>query len=269
MNILIDGSSMVRRPTGVGQYARQLLARLVQRNPDDQFSLFAFLFFGKRPFGEPFTRAPNVSSRYIRYLPGRVYNLLLLLGVPLPVDLLVWQKPDVVIYPNFVRLPLLSRAKTITVIHDLCFVVHPEFVDESRFARILPKQMPRTLRNSTRIVAVSESTKEEIVRHYGVEPSRITVITPAVDHAVCAPAAAEEVDRVRRKYRIEKDYLLFLGSLDPRKNVTGVVEAFSALPGHLKDRYQLVLAGAKGSWVYPERDRLLERAPSNVVRAHV
>jgi glycosyltransferase involved in cell wall biosynthesis len=265
MNILIDGNSMVRRPTGVGHYARHLLGRLVEMNGDDRFSLFAFLFFGRRTFGEPFTQAPNVSYRYIRYLPGRVYNLLLRLGLPLPVDLLTWTKPDLVIYPNFVRLPLLSKARTITVVHDLCFRVHPEFVDGRHLKRILPREIPRTLRNSTRIVTVSESTKRELVRHYGIQPEGITVITPSVDHGVYKPAGADEVDRVREKFGIAKEYLLFVGSLDPRKNVSGLLEAFGGLPHQFKSTYQMVLAGPRGSLTYPERDRLIENAPTTVI----
>ena len=120
--VLIEGGPLFRQKSGVGQYLYRLLEALFEQDKKNYYVIYAFLFLGKklnRPFQKNYA---NVRYRMVRYLPSKVYNVLSRkIAVP-PADLLTVEKPDIAIFGNFVRSPLISGGKTITVIYDLSYI---------------------------------------------------------------------------------------------------------------------------------------------------
>jgi glycosyltransferase involved in cell wall biosynthesis len=101
-------------------------------------------------------------------------------------------------------------------------------------------------------------------------PKDITVVEPALDQAKFKPASKEAVAEVKRKYKITRDYLLFVGTMDPRKNVEGIIKAYAALEPAVRDKYQLVLAGAPGrdwgwGWLDDKVDELEKTLPARAL----
>jgi glycosyltransferase involved in cell wall biosynthesis len=243
MKIFIDGAALFGRRTGVGQYTKRLLEKVTEIDSGNKYTVFGFLFVGKK-LTPPISKK-LVKYRLIRFMPGRVYNKILKANIPLPVDLLMAAKPDVIFFPNFVRWPLAFGEKSIIVIYDLSYLSHGQHAQDAN-RRYLTKFVPRSISKASAIVTISENSKREIMEEYGVSEDRITIINPALDHQEYRPRSEAEVAAVRQKFMLDKPYILYTGTLEPRKNIVGVLEAYAALPEKLRGNYSLVLAGGKG-----------------------
>lgn len=151
--------------------------------------------------------------------------------------------PDVYHEPNFVA-PALDLPTVITV-HDLSCFRFPQYhpVDRVRF---MQRRLPAAIAAADRIIAVSEFTKREIVDYFGVAPGKIDVILEAAA-ARFNPLAAEQTAPLLAPWGLRHgSYFLFVGSIEPRKNLSLVLDAYAALPPAIQQRYPLVLAGAEG-----------------------
>lgn len=263
MKIGVEASAAFRtHKTGVGYYAHNLLMALAKTMPQDEFDLCYISFITKTP--EHLNPSPaNVKYRRISLFPGKIYNFLDHYLVPPPIDLLGRTRADVFFFPNFFHWPLWLTPKSVVVVHDLAFLEAPEYV-VPRHRKYLARRVPESARKATHVVTVSEHAKGQMVHHYGLDPAKITVVSPALDHQKYHPAEAAEVARVKQKYGITRDYLLYLGTIEPRKNIVGIVRAYQQLPAALRERYQLVLAGGKG-WLDEEINAVIEGMPKGSV----
>lgn len=243
MRIFVEGTPLFGKRTGVGQYTKRLLEKVAETDKSNTYTVFGFLFLGK-PLHAPINKS-LVSYRLIRYMPGRVYNKILKANIPMPVDLLMTTKPDVVLFPNFVRWPLAFGEKSLIVIYDLSYVSHGQHAQDAN-RRYLTKFVPKSIKKASAIITISENSKREIMEEYGVGEDRITIINPAIDHQEYRPRTSEEAATVRKKFNLDKPYILYTGTLEPRKNIVGILEAYAALPEEIRSAYSLVLAGGKG-----------------------
>jgi glycosyltransferase involved in cell wall biosynthesis len=186
-----------------------------------------------------------VRYRFIRYLPSKVFNAVVRKIAAPPIDVMLGRRPDLFLFPNFVRYPLPLGSRAVAVIHDLSFVLHGQHTAR-RNREFLLRYVPPTIRKSQHIIAVSQNAKDEIVAYYGTDPDKITVINPAIDHDFFNPRPSADVEAVTGKYGIVKPYILYTGTLEPRKNIAGILNAYTELPPKTRDAYTLVLAGGKG-----------------------
>jgi glycosyltransferase involved in cell wall biosynthesis len=233
------------RQSGVYYYTQRLLRALLEIDSTDSFTL---VYFGHPPdesnqFG---LTAPNLKLRPITWLPRKLYSAFLRTPVHLPIDAVAGITPDIFIFPRFVRWPLRGDTKSIVIIHDTSYLDYPATMETAHFVWYLRRAVPRSLRAASHIVANSEATKRSLVQHYGIAATKITVVTPALDHSVFQPAAPSATASIKAKYGIDRDYLLYVGTVEPRKNVATILAAYQQLPAELRQRYQLVVAGGKG-----------------------
>ncbi len=172
------------------------------------------------------------------------YKLAWLL-VPLPRQFFFRWEADIVQFFNF-SVPPGAKGKRVVFIHDMAYKSCPHTVD--RKTRIwLELCMKKTCRHADHIVTVSAFSKREIIRYLHVPQDKVTVVPNAVDHAVYHAGYKEsEIQNVLQKYHIEKEYLLYLGTIEPRKNLERLIGAYHRLYQEKKDLPQLVLAGKKG-----------------------
>ncbi len=142
--------------------------------------------------------------------------------------------------------PLASSCPTVVTVHDLSFLFFPHSFRPLRrsylqlFARM-------SVHQARRVIAVSKSTKRDLVKIYGISPSKIDVVHNGVD-ASFQPLPADEVAAFRQRKGLPDRFVLFVGTLEPRKNVVSLIEAYAKLP---RGRPPLVIAGGKG-WFYDE-----------------
>jgi glycosyltransferase involved in cell wall biosynthesis len=145
----------------------------------------------------------------------------------------------------------------VVTVHDLAFRLYPETAPE-RTRRWL-EGMDQAMARATRIITPSARTRRDVLDAYGIDEDRVVTVPHGVDHSVYRPAGDDEdVGRdVRDRFGIDRPYLLYLGGIEPRKNLPRVLEAFAGLPRDV--RPLLVLAGSGVRW-NPEGTTALHRA---------
>lgn len=145
-------------------------------------------------------------------------------------------------------LPERLPCPSVVTIHDLAFVRYPQYFRPTR--RIYQQQFTRrSVRAATLVVAVSESTKRDLVEAFQAPADRIRVIHPSIDDDFQPTADPATLAAFRARHDLPDRYLLFLGTLEPRKNLETLIAAYARLRSLLPDAPHLVLAGAKG-WYY-------------------
>ncbi len=238
MRIAVDGEALIRRrKTGVDYYARGLLQAAIAQLPEVEFELW----YGG-PRHDAGLAGPNVKIRRLP-LPAKLSQKLAMSAYGFLIPwLLSWtgRKPDVFLAPNFVFLPGLRAQRKIAVIHDLTFEFYPQYMTP-KIRRFLHVFTVRTARQADAIIVNSANTKNDVAKQYQIDPTKITVAGPAVDHQRFRPGG-----RPNPSYGIDGPYILFTGSLEPRKNVGGLLAAYEQLDPSLQKQFALVLAGGKG-----------------------
>lgn len=263
MKVVVDATVMAReKKTGIDYYTRNLITAAAEQMEQDDFAL-CYLATHKTDLG---VQANNIHTK--RYLPlhERFYSGLLHYANIVPYNLLARISGDVYIFPNFSRPPMLGKPKSITFIYDLSFT-RIDALNTPRHKKFLEKEVRGAVRRSTHIVVCSESTKRDLVDLYGAAEEKVSVIYPAADQAVYKPQTKEEQLRVQAKYRLPAKYILYLGTIEPRKNIALLMRAYAALPKKLKSEYSLVLAGGKG-WMDEEIENTYEelRKDNSIIR---
>ena len=254
MKIGIESSVLARhQKTGVDYYTQSLIAETIKLMPASHFDLCYLSFFTRKPalLLDP---APNITEHRISFMPGKFYNIFEHYLIGIPFDLLAGVKEDIFLFPNFARWPLVFAKKSVVIIYDLGFLESPDTIID-RHRRYLSRAVPRSIKKTSRILTISRSSKAQIIKHYGTDPAKIVVVEPAIDHDFYVPAPADKITEVKQRYGISGEYILFLGTIEPRKNLAGLLRAYALLPEEIQARYQLILAGGKG-WLSEEIDAL-------------
>lgn len=261
MHIGIDYTAAAWQGAGIGRYTRELARALVTRGGDLRFSLFYAA--GGLPQNSPYVAElrqicaarPNVRAIPIPLSPRRLTQLWQRLRLPLPVEVFTGRL-DLLHVPDFVPPP--ARAPTIVTIHDLSFLVHPECA-EPRLAGYLRAAVPRGLRRAAAVVADSRATQQDLARLLGVDAARVAVVYPGVSPRF-RPLPREEIEPARRRLGLPERFVLFVSTLEPRKNLVRLIEAFARLEtgdssaqagAAPMSSLKLVIAGRRG-WLYDE-----------------
>jgi glycosyltransferase involved in cell wall biosynthesis len=245
MTIAVEAQSLVGSRTGVAYYLQNLLLRLAHLNPQTDYEAVTFNFFWrKRRILFP-NKPGNLREREIGLLPGRLYGFLLKRNRVPPIDLLAG-RPDLFFFPNFVKYPL-ARARSVVTVHDLTFIRYPEYVEAKNLA-YLRQFVSTSLARADRVIAVSHSVRREILDVFRLSEDRVVAVPHGVDRSVFRSPAREDATAVLRRHGLEGvPYILALGTIEPRKNLPRLLEAYARLPQRKACR--LVLAGGRG-WLY-------------------
>jgi glycosyltransferase involved in cell wall biosynthesis len=244
LKILFDANALVNgRKSGVGHYTHYLVQSLATAYPDQVRLVGHYYDFLGRKRPDDLPQAPNIRYRVSRIVPGRAVNMLRRLGLSVPFELLVKTRGDILLFPNFLSQPSLRRKPIVATIHDLCFLAHPEFVSDLNL-HDLQHYVPKTIKRSSLDLAVSEFTKQSLQEAYAVSSDRL-MITPVPPLQKVEVSRANQ-DKQLKHLGIGKPYILFVGNLEPRKNLIGLIEAYSQLTEGLRSKHSLVLVGGAG-----------------------
>ncbi|MFH0780052.1 MAG: glycosyltransferase family 1 protein [Parcubacteria group bacterium] len=157
--------------------------------------------------------------------------------------LLKKEKLDLAIFPAN-SMPLFYGKKSILVVHDLAIYLHPEWFPEKQWFST-HFVVPRSVKKASAIVAISESTKSDLVKLFKAPAEKVRVIYSGI--VVKEGYLDEEVAKVKNKFKIVGDYVLFVGTIEPRKNISNLIKAFSNyLFENEESDLTLVLAGVRG-----------------------
>ena len=266
MRIAIDARpALDPRRTGVGQYTQQVVRHLPVADLDDDFVawyLHARGLIRPRSFFAD-VGAPNLVEKASRF-PARVFqHASWRLGVPRVEWLLDF---DLFLATNFLSPATAHPDRVIPVVHDLAFRHFPDTAPhiDARWRR----RFVETLETAPAIVVPSASVSSDLHEAFSVPEDRIHVIHHGVDAAAFAPAPAAAIESVRRRHGIVGPYVLFVGGIEPRKNLDHLVHAFARSDAR---NLTLVLAGGPVRWFPQAFERLeatIELLPPDV-RAHI
>jgi glycosyltransferase involved in cell wall biosynthesis len=152
--------------------------------------------------------------------------------------------------------PVIAPCPSVVTVYDLSFLRYPELFRPAN--RLYLRLMTGfSCRRARRAIAISESTARDVQNLLGVSAGRIDVAVPGVDGRFFAPVSAERIARFREASRLPERFFLFLGTLEPRKNLVTLLQAYAALPASAVRAVKLVLAGGRG-WMYEEVFRSIE-----------
>jgi alpha-1,3-rhamnosyl/mannosyltransferase len=159
-------------------------------------------------------------------------------------------RPDLYHEPNYIPLP--TDLPTVATVHDLSLLLHPEWHPGDR-AAYFERHFPAALGQCRQLIAGSEFTRQEMIRHLHVPPQRVTRVYYGM-RADLAPAPAARIAPVLERLGIPQRYLLYVGTIEPRKNLLLLLKAYTALPPPVREGCPLVLAGRWGWNVDAVRD---------------
>ena len=245
LKIGVGAQTLLEQSAGMTSYAFGLLSEILRQDKSNFYDFLLFRSFPKKP-EYMFGMGKNFSYRYQRFFPFRLFHKLYKWEIGIPLDLF-FGSHDLYFFPNFVIYPHLG-GKNIVVVPDLTFEKVPQYVDRQN-VEFLKKFVPPSVAKADHIVTISNYTKGDLIQTYKVPDRKITVAYPGVDPVNFRPRGLEEIAAIKRKYAIEKPFILYLGTLEPRKNIPSILKAYAGLKN--RQEYSLVLAGKKG-WLYEE-----------------
>ena len=240
MAIYVDVSSAVHAKAGLARYARNLVTEL-KPLLGERLGLFQNSL-GKCGPLEGWENWPTVGVRW-GYRPWRALVWLGQLAHCSPKRVLPQAE---LFHATEHLLPYLPHIPTVLTVHDLVFERYPEYHKIWNY-RYLHTAMPLYCARASAIIAISECTRNDIVSRYGIPANKITVIPEAAAPRF-VPCPVEQVEAARQRYGLPPRYLLTVGTLEPRKNLTRLVDACGPLfcEGVVD---ALVIVGSKG-WLY-------------------
>jgi len=257
MHILFDASPMLVNRTGVGYYTERLVSNLAQQYPDDIMLTGFYYNFLRRRDSSHMPTLPNLAYRPVSFIPSKIIFQLRRWGIEIPVELLSRKRVDFTLFPNFLGYPSLFGTPSAAVIHDLTYIDLPDYV-AAKNRSDLTRYVPRQIKRSKFVITVSEFSKKRICEEYSLEPEKV-IVTPIPPET---PVIYKEKERTETlaQLGITKPFLLFLGTIEPRKNVLQLIAAYEQLPEALRSQFQLVIAGRIGWNCEDEETKLAEVA---------
>jgi len=243
MRIGIDARLTYYTAAGIGQYTVNLLRALADIDDEDDF-----IIFQSRKSSSPLVERDNFTCLGL-WTPShhRLEPYLLSLE-------LLQYSLDLLHSPDFIP-PFWGHFKSIITIHDLAFLLYPHFL--TRESARYYGRIDQAVRRTDHIIAVSKSTRRDIINLLGVPDEKITVIHEAADPIYRPLDRAQALRFVRDRFGLPERFILFVSTIEPRKNVQGLLRAYRQLLDDYKLDVGLVLAGARG-WLVEEVYRLVD-----------
>ena len=241
MHIAIDAHSVGAQLAGNESYVTNLIEALAEIDSENRYTVYVSKPEARERFGN---RWPNFTLRFT--LPHTP-----LVRVPLTLSRELRRHPVDLLHVQFTAPPL-SPCPIVASIHDLSFEHLPQtFKRRSRMQ--LRLTVRHTARKAARILALSEYTRNDIIKTYGVEAERVSITPLAASRLFTPITEPSELSRVRSTYGMKRDYILAVGSIQPRKNLPRLINAYAHLRSLRPQAKlpQLALVG-KNAWLYKE-----------------
>lgn len=250
MKIGLDGNEAnIKDRVGSGVYAYELLKEFV-KNKNHNFTVY----LKEKPLDDLPEETANFQYRV--FGPKKFWT-----RFALPLNLTFGPKPDIYFSLGHYG-PQFSKVPYVVTIFDLSYLHFPQLFKKDDLYQ-LTNWSRHSIEKARHIFAISNSTKDDIVKNYKVPPSKITVTYMGYDKKF-SPQPESLVEKTKSKYKIKGDYIIFIGTLQPRKNIKRLIEAFILVRGKV-DNLSLVIVGKKG-WLY---DSIFQKVKDFNLTSHV
>lgn len=258
MNIAIDIRCLTNsHRTGVGEYTYELLDSLFCVGRHNQY----FLFYNS--FKDVSSIVPRWNQENVHYVisrfPNKIFHLLVWLGI-IKLDRFVQKKLETVgglevknlvldyfFSPNLNFTSVSHKTKFILTIHDLSYKYFKDCFSWKRRVWHRAVRPEEQIGRANIVLTPSENTRQDVIREYGVSKEKVFVVRPGLSRvfSVGRPAGRGK-ENVAKKYGLPDRFILFLGTIEPRKNILGIIDAYKSLQSFSTEYCPLVIAGAKG-----------------------
>jgi glycosyltransferase involved in cell wall biosynthesis len=232
IKILFDANPLAKEKSGVGYYLENEVKNLAANYSKElELTGYYFSFLGK---GNKPPQITGIKYKPIRIIPRHLRAVFWRLGFRLPLNLLVPSTPlyDVALFTDFVSLPCLG-VKCVTIIHDLYFKEHPEYVSAAN-AKFLQRFVPKSIKESDHIITISLFARDRMTNLFKINKEKISIAPPGPN--VNQPSIDKKHGNI----------LLYMGTIEPRKNLVNLLRAYELLPKNLQQKHPFKLAGGKG-----------------------
>lgn len=239
MNIGYDAKRFFNNFTGLGNYSRFIVDAVSRYYPDNQYYLYS-------PKVKSHPEIDQIVSRDQVHVikPGAIGSFSFLKSI--------WRSWGMSLHPTMDALDIYhglshelpvglpARVKKVVTVHDLIFMRYPQFYN-SVDVRIYKAKVKSACNRADRVVAISQQTKSDLIDFLNIEPSKIDVVYQGC-HPIFKQFITEaQLDSVRKKYSLPKEYILNVGTIESRKNAALIVEALAQLP--VEEQIPLVIVG--------------------------
>lgn len=270
LKIVVDATPVDAKPSGVGFYVANLIYALNTLQSQEKFDLGIAYQPGFKNWLLGELALPNSLNQYththILPIPVRISDLLLtstqvsnlLLGFFQNYFEKSFGYPDILQGTNYSVYPCNNCLKVMNI-YDLTFIRYPSYIDS--VVKTYTKRVKRCLQWTDLVLTISESSKADIVEYLQVDPEKVYV-TPLASRYYPDYLSTQNIEELEKQvqYNFSQPYLLFVSTIEPRKNVNTIIAAFNYLKEKYKIEHQLVLIGKKG-WNYEPIFAVIENSP--------
>ena len=246
----------VGKKTGVGWYIYNIVKELSKSDRNDYIAEF-INFMGRHDVKSQIDY--DIKIKQNKMITYTMYNFLTK-KLNIRHNLIFGTKSDIYHFFNF-TIPKNIKGKVIVTIHDTVFISAPETMGNRKAL----EEYKYGAKKSDLIITVSKSAKNDIIKNLGVIEDKIEIVHPGIDiESYSKKYEKEYLEKIRKKYKLPLEYILYLGTIEPRKNIERIVKAFKNYKKEVKDDLKLVIVGNKG-WKYDNIMKLIESMGTDII----
>ncbi len=235
------------RDFGIGTYIRNILGQLARMDRSTEYVLFC------KPQDQEALSTLGPNFRPVVETAG-LYSIAEQVRIPMA---LRREHIDLFHAPHYV-LPPLIQCRSVVTIHDVIHLLFPQYLPGRLAYAYARASLWAAAKRADRILTVSETSKHDILRRFKVSAEKITVIYNAIDERFNVRPSDEQVQRVRERYQLDQQFVLYVGNIKPHKNLERLIDAFDRLRRSGFDQLRLLIIGDEIS-KYPALRRAVHR----------
>jgi len=260
--ILIDGLSLLSPFTGVAKYTYENAYRLQEMNTDTYTLFYDYGFHSKDLIQSDNTKqSATVLKKMKALIVSNPISKRIIRKILSQLSYLTYSEYDLYWQPNYIPKQVKAK-KTVTTVHDFSFHIQPEWHPKERL-NYYKKHFWKQASSSDWLITGSHFTKQEIIKYMNYPEEKITVIYHGVDHDRYKVYDQSVLAHSKNKFELDTNFLLFVGSIEPRKNLLNLLKAYHLLSNSIKHNYPLVLVGFKG-WENTEIMQEIEKDKEHI-----
>lgn len=244
--ILIDAVSLLSPLTGIGRYTYEISCRLQKLSKGKYEIFFNYGYHSKELYG---VDKQSTTEQKAKKLQSFIKKFPLLKKLSRSFYLFITKfyrvEYDLYFQPNFIPNSNIKAKKLICTVHDFSFMLQPHWHTKELIEHY-DKNFFKLIKKADHIITGSNFTKQEIIDYMQIPQDKISVIYHGVNHELYKPYQQNELQETKAKFDLPKKFLLFVGSIEPRKNLLTLLKAYNLLTNDEKGELPLILVGFKG-----------------------
>ena len=259
MKIVINTRPLLSPLTGVSNYTFQVASQLSMLDKDNVYSYFYGSHFSKKlKFHNKEDMFPYLIKKFLRKFPPLAPSARWIGNLT---GLMTSNKFKLYFEPNFIPVSMRTNKRVVTI-HDFSWKIHSEWHPKER-VRYLERNFWRKIDSVDSIIVVSDFIKTQAIEEFALPSEKIHVIHNGFDPDVFKEYNPEQLKAIREKFNLPQNFVLFVGSIEPRKNLKNLICAYLQLNKNIRQKHKLVLVGFKG-WNNKDIMQLLDNSKEDV-----